>query len=544
MRQWRLLLPNDVSLHCESVILTSQSVMVTVSSTAETGFCPRCLRPSTAIHSRYQRTLADLPWQGEQVVLKLNVRKFFCRNPHCSQSVFTERLPHLAAPHARQTHRLMELLRHLAVTTGGQAGARVSKRSGICISPTSLLRIVRRMPLPSYSRPAVVGVDDWAYRKGHRYGSIVCDLERHRPLDLLPERSADLLAEWLRRHPDIHTISRDRGDDYIRGTTLGAPQAIQVADRWHLLRNLCDALVRVIDRHRSCVSMAARMKATAPSTTAPAAIPHETPLDSPTKSLPANRAEEIKQMKRQKRLARYQEVMALYHQGVSVRAIASKLDIHRETVRTYVRSPGFPERAASSQAREIDPYVSHLRQRWKEGCHNAILLHRGLQQRGFGGTLSTVRRYLSPWRRAAAKADSAFSRPRIPSSKQVAVWLVKRPDRRTPEEQTLLRDIGRCNDALQTAADLAEQFAKLVRGKQVSALPRWLSFVAKSPDQRELQRFAKGLREDLAAVGAAIALPWSNGPVEGQINRLKLIKRQMYGRGKFDLLRLRFLGAA
>lgn len=465
MRSWRLLFPDDVPLVCEQTTYTTDGLMVHVRSTAPVGICPRCQGSSASVHSHYQRTLADLPWQGQRVILKLTVRKFFCRQAACAQRVFTERLPQLAAQYARQTTRLMQFLQQVGVVAGGQSGARLAQRSGIRISPSSLLRLIRRLPIADYPAPSIIGVDEWSYRRGRRYGTILCDLERQRPIDLLPERSAALLAQWLQDHPGIHTISRDRGHEFIRGANLGAPQAIQVADRFHLLQNLRDVIVRVMDRHRPQVRSAAR----------------RTPCP------------------------------------VSAQAPVSALT----------------------------PYLAYLQKRWQQGCRQGKVLHQELQAQGFQGSVHTVYHFLEPWR-YAWKNDLPIPPPELPtpSSKLVAAWVLKHAHQRQPYEQAFLDQLTKKNGELKGIIQLASQFIQLLRHRQVSALPQWLREVEEVPLQKELKRYAKGLREDLAAVGAAVALPWSNGQVEGQINRLKLIKRQMYGRANFDLLRCRFLAAA
>src|SRR3954465_10838500 len=200
--------------------------------------CPDCGKPSQAVHSRTLRRPADLPCLGREVRLALAVRRLYCRNPACPRQTFVERLPGLIAPHAHRTHRLAAAQGRVGVALGGEAARRMLRHLGMPASGDTVLRLVRRLPLPRCPAPRILGVDDWALSKGATYGTILVDLERHRVVDLLPDRSAPTLADWLRRHRGIRAVARDRSSGYARGLSLGAPRAVQVADRWHLLLNL------------------------------------------------------------------------------------------------------------------------------------------------------------------------------------------------------------------------------------------------------------------------------------------------------------------
>jgi transposase len=248
--QVRTLLPDSRMLHCDSVVYEGEQVTVNVRSVCSGAACPSCGCRSERIHSHYIRCLADLPWQGRRVTVRWQNRRFFCSNPCCGQRIFTARLPQVAAPHARKTNRLTVVLRAVAFACGGEEGARLAHRLAIAASPDTLLREIRRSTDVPWQPVRIVGVDDWALRPGQRYGTILVDLERHCPVDLPAERSAQAFAVWLRSHPEVEVISRDRGDCYIKGAGIGAPQATQVTDRWHLLHNLQEALVQVVDRHR------------------------------------------------------------------------------------------------------------------------------------------------------------------------------------------------------------------------------------------------------------------------------------------------------
>jgi transposase len=498
------------------------------------------------VHSHYTRTLTDLPWQGRAVRIELKARRFFCPATACSRQTFAERLPEFVAVSARTTARLQKAQQLIGQALGGEAGARLAAPLGMSTSPDTLLRRVRRAPLPKRPAVRVLGVDDWAWRKGRRYGTILCDLERRRPVDLLPERSADSFAAWLKAHPGVEIISRDRGDEYIKGANRGAPQAVHVADRWHLLLNLREALMRAVDRHQAHFQEAAHAMAASRESQS---LPVNTTQGESAALRPApTRTPELSRQRRARRLQRYERVLELRVQGVSLKGIARRLGMARGTVRHWLGAGSFPERARHRISSRTDPFLDYLRRRWEEGCRNAARLTREVQALGFGGSAVMVRRRVAPWRRGEpTRGRRPSSRPQPsagrPSSRRVSWWLLTEPAELEAEERALLRAVwDRCAE-LKTSAELAREFAGMVRRRQAGDWEDWLRKAQAPGVARELHGFAEGLKQDEAAVRAALSLEWSNGQVEGQINRLKLIKRQMFGRAGFDLLRRRFLRA-
>jgi len=546
----RPLLPDHRSLALDEVRLTADGIRVLVRSALPSGRCPQCCQPSGRVHSHYERTLRDLPWQGAPVRICWRSRKFFCDNPFCPQRIFTERLPEVAESYARTTCRMAKILLAIGLACGGEGGARLAERLAIPASPDGLLRAIRRAVLPEARTPRVLGVDDWAFRRGHRYGTILCDLERHCPVDLLPERSSEAFADWLRAHSGVEIVSRDRGDYYIKGATAGAPDAVQVADRWHLLKNLREALVRMVDRYCQQVQTAARAAVAAVEIASPDSPQENAAIDDSPTSASMTRAERLKQERRARRLARYERVVELDAQGVSRREIAEQLGMYRGTVQKFLAAGCFPERAQRRYPRETDPFIEYLHKRWEKGCHNAMQLTGELRQRGFDGSYDMVRRRVAAWpTRPQGSSSSRHSAKAVrplakhPSSSRVT-WLLLKPQcELTPEEQALTGSLAQHCPPLEKAATLCREFGEMVRERKMQALDEWITRVSASEGAVELRRFADGLRDDLAAVKAALSLPWSNGQTEGQVNRLKLIKRQMFGRAKFDLLRQRVLCA-
>jgi transposase len=542
-----VLLFDPQRLNLKRILSVGASLTFVMQSTAPTADCPLCGQSSARPHSRYVRRLTDLPCHDRRVRLDLEVRRFFCSNADCRRRIFAERLPLVAAVHARTTVRLHNAHCTIGLALGGEAGARLASQLAMPTSADTLLRRVRRAPLPPHPTVRVLGVDDWAFRKGHHYGTILCDLERRRPVDLLPQRSAEALCAWLKKHPEIQVISRDRGDEYIRGASAGAPQAIQVADRWHLLRNLQDALKGTVDRHHAEIRAAARgviADQTMPSATqAGAAPPSAASSVAPAPAPPTERQQE----RRHRREQLYDEVLALHGEGISQRVIANRLGIHRSTVRRFVEAGSFPERAGRRSARRTDRFVDYLKGRWAAGCQNATQIYAELRARGYNGSYYSVRRQLAQWRSdlpPGGEGQSLRPAPAVmgrPSARRVSWLLLMDEADLEPQEQQFRERLQEHCPELRGAAELARAFRALVREHRESGWVAWLTQACGPESVKELRSFAEGLQQDEAAVRAGLRLEWSNGQVEGQVNRLKLIKRQMFGRAKFDLLRQRVL---
>jgi transposase len=501
--------------------------------------CPGCAIRSRRVHSRYDRTLGDLPWQGRPVSLRVRVRRFLCLNPVCSKRTFAERLRGVTAVASRRTERLSDVQRCLGLALGGEAGARLARRLAMPTSGDTLLRMAcaasksGEMPRPA---PRVLGVDDWAWRRGHRYGTALVDLERNVVVDLLQDRQAETLATWLRQHPGVEVVARDRAGAYADGIRQGAPEARQVTDRWHLLRNLGDAVQALADRHGAAARRAARHVVFRQAEVAAAA-----PVPSPTPR-PPSRAEQASQASLLRRQARYEEVARLHAEGMSLRRIAGLLGAERKTVCSWLRLGYAPLWRKPMRIGVLDPYKPFLERRWTEGCHNAAQLWREVAALGFSGRPTTVRAWATGHRQVTGSVCAGPARPmwQLPSRRGLARLLMVDTDALGETECAFVVQL------LTDAPDLAEAIAaaKNLRCVLRRESDRGLEAALAAAERTSLASFAASLRRDADAVQAALELPWSTSPVEGQINRLKMIKRTMYGRAGFALLRARVLHAA
>jgi transposase len=530
-----------------------------ISSTQAAAQCPACHAPARHVHSWYTRIVADLPWSGYGVAWQLRVRKLFCRNPVCPRRIFTERLPGVVEPWARRTVRLTARLLAMGLALGGAAGVRLSRHFGLLVSRNTLLRVIRSTSCPAISSPQVLSVDDFALRKRHTYGTLLVDLARRKPLALLPDREASTVAQWLQAHPGVKVLVRDRAEAYAEAARLGAPMACQVADRFHLLQNLTEVLTQVFiaratqlaQFHTECT--AEPMAVHDPTHPVAAPAPSSVPL-APLQSSTA--AARLARQRRTRRWAHYHQVWRYHQQGWTLDAIAHQVRLSRRTVQRYLQSQTFPERQPRhGRDRSIlDPYKAILLAGWNNGCRNGAHLFRTIRSQGFRGQYGIVALYVRRMRQAqglaAGRRRSLHPLPTVtevarrPLTPRRAAGLVLRPSERlTAQDHHQLAQLTTQAPELAEAVALAQDFASLVRQRQPAQLDPWLARAATSA-LTPFRRFAKGLRADYAAVKAGVTLPWSQGPIEGHINRLKMLKRQMFGRARLDLLARRFLLAA
>jgi transposase len=533
-------LPNPEVWGCREIILQPKKILLEVYVASPDARCPICGQSSSRVHSRYLRVLADLPWHGTPVQLRVEVRRFFCMTSDCPRYIFVERLDNIARRYARKTVRLADALCSIGFSLGGEAGSRLAGQLGMSTSADTLLNLIRRVPSPRIFAPKVVGLDDWAWRRGLRYGTLLCDLEKHRPIDLLPDRNKDLVSTWLKKHSGIGMISRDRAGDYAKAIKEGAPQAIPVADRWHLIHNLREVVTKILDGHPRELREAAKLPVVSKR---PELIP-ASPVFDPTPPRYRPRIQRNKEERRARRFKRYQEVIELYGRGLSYRKIATHVGLYRTTVAKYVQAGTFPERADRQYRRSTSPVTPFIRHRWAQGCRNAAQITRELKTLGFTGSYWSIRRQVVSWRRNLSSrgppGSSMTTTLHHPSSKRVAGWFLMDEKELDMECGAFLKNVWATCPPLEQVAGLAHEFKVMVQDRKSQFLKPWIHKALSMTVPSELKRFAQRLKNDKAVI-AALEFPWSNGQVEGQINRLKLIKRQMYGRAGFDLLRQRVL---
>jgi transposase len=513
--------------------------------TAKSVPCTACGTPSRRVHGFYWRSLGDVACFGRPMLLLVRIRRFRCTSPECPRRTFAEPLSGVARPRARQTDRLRSVHRAIGLALGGNPGARHAATLGVPISRTTLLHRICSNDADPIPPVRVLGVDDWAWRKGSNYGTILCDLERRRVIDLLPDRSADTLAAWLKEHPSVSAIVRDRAGAYADGASRGAPNATQILDRWHLLRNGSDALRGLLDQHHRELREAARTAAQPARLAAIAEVPEPaSPAERPMRT-----TERRSRAAQERRDARFAEVARLREQGLSLKAIARTIGIERRTVRRWLRAGHAPTwRHADRGTSILDPYKGWLDERWRSGCNNAAALWRELRDRGFAGQYTVVRDWATQRRRQdppagpkGAPRKLASGRTSEPPTPRRAVRLLtSEPDKLSDDDRRFVTALLERSPTIATAVDFIRRFATMVKEQVASTLDCWLH----QAEASALASFAAGLRRDEDALRAALTEPWSNGQVEGQVNRLKVIKREMYGRAGFELLRCRVLAHA
>lgn len=510
-----VLFPHFAGISVERVADRGALVRITAASTQASARCPSCGYNSSAVHSGYERTVADTAVGGRRLVIELTVRRFFCRDATCPKKTFAEQIPGLTYRYGRDTLGLRRVHEAVGLALGGRAGSRLTERLAVPLSRDALIRRIRALPDPPVGEVSVLGVDDFALLRGHVYGTVLVDVLGRRPVDVLPERSAEALRAWLDAHPGVEVICRDRASCYAEGAALGAPTATQVADRWHLWHNLCQAVEKAVARLR------------------PGWIPVVEPAESAGQEAP--RLPDTPGAARARAL--HAQIHGLKDRGVGPYLIARELRIDPKTVHRYLSFATDEDllgQGRRQRATGLDAHADYLARRYAEGARGGVL-HKELESRGVKVSERTVRRFTARFH------TEQPARPAIPKVRDVITLVTTHPDKRTAEDTVLLKELcARCPDLELLCAQVRRFAAILLTRPGAERLAEWIA-QAQAAELKETAAFAAGLLADWDAVAAAATLKWSSGSTEGQVNRIKMLKRQMFGRAKPDLLRKRVL---
>jgi transposase/DNA-binding CsgD family transcriptional regulator len=527
-----LLLPHLSGTVVEAGWEGAGRVWLLVRPSATAAACQRCGQLSGRVHGGYWRRLRDVPAGGRDMVIWLAARRFRCLNPACPAVTFTEQVPGLTSRYSRRTPAAAAALGAIAVALCGRAGARLAAALGMALpSRHTMIRLVMAVPLAAAAAPPVLGVDDFALRRGHVYGTVLVDIGTGDVVDLLPDRQAATLEQWLADHPGVAVICRDRAGGYADGARGGAPAAIQVADRWHLLHNLCGRVYEAAAAHRaSCLGAS-------PDQPQDQQEQHgQDEQDGGRHDQPGPAGKPGLPERTRQRHAQVHQLLAAGH----TRAAAARiLGLSLPTVYKYANAASPGQLTPAARDSVLDPYKPYLIARWNDGARDARALHAELTARGYTGSDQQVRRFVRPFRELPGPVPAAP--PAIPSARKITSWLMTSPGNLTPADAAALAAVTTACPHLAELSARIRAFADMMTALTGTRhLDPWLT-AAQTSSLDPLRSFARGIRKDHDAVLNALSLPWSSGKVEGTVNKIKMLKRQTYGRASFDLLRKRVL---
>lgn len=521
------------------MLATDTKLFIAIQSTDASADCPKCNAKSSRHHSSYLRQVQDTPLGLFTVRLQLKVRRFRCGNQNCQQQTFAEQFPALIRCRRQRTNRVTHNLTQIGLALGGEAGAKLAGNLGLTASPSTLLRLLHQIESPKVTDPRIIGIDDWAFRKGRDYGTLIVDHETGKAIDLLPDRDCETVKQWLKKHPTVEIVTRDRSGEYREAITQALPDAVQIADRWHLLKNLRETIQRHISRRHKAVAQIVTRSINDKELVDPNIATKQRRYDQ------GPGQEALHNARTEKREALFKAVKARYAEGAYTTDLAKEFALARQTISKWVNSETLPPdtRGRFKQKCLIDDYVPYLRQRIEAGCHNQSQLWREICEQGFGGERTLVARWVRQNYHTQNQAMKILPRPKsdkvAPCSRELSWLLIRRSDELEDDEKRLVDALIQ-DDKLAELRQLAHEFMTMIRN---GSSEQWLSWLKSSCESvvKELKNFALALKKDSSAIYAALRYPWSNGPTEGHVNRLKFIKRQMYGRASFNLLRLRVL---
>ncbi|MEV7238444.1 ISL3 family transposase [Streptomyces sp. NPDC051020] len=493
------------ALVVESVADEGDRVRVVARTRDDPVPCPVCGAPTGRVHGFHHRTVADVPVDGRRVVVSVRGRRLVCPVLGCPRQTFREQVPGLLERYQRRTNRLADRLGSVVKELAGRAGARLSGALAAAVSRSTALRMLMRLPLPPLRVPRVLGVDDFALKRRHRYATVLIDAETGERINVLPDRNGNTLETWLREHPGAEVVCRDGSASYGEAIRRALPDAVQVSDRWHLWHNLCDKALAEVRSHSSCWA-----------------------------TVNPPRPEGVRE---QTTRERWHQVHDLLGKGVGLLECARRLGLALNTVKRYARTrePEAMRRAPRYRPTLVDPYRDHLRtRRTADPAVPVLQLFREIKELGYTGSLNLLYRYITQGR---AEGDRPVITPR-----RLARLLLTRPDNLRDKNTELLRELTAACPEMTELARLIRRFAELLKPTpgNDAKLTEWITAV-RACDLPHLHAFTNGLELDRAAVDAGLTLPHHNGRTEGVNTRTKRIMRQMHGRAGFPLLRHRVL---
>lgn len=511
----------------DGVTTYETSVVLKLSCKNKSSLCPKCGANSERVHSRYSRKLYDLMAFGKQVIIKLSSRKFFCDNLTCVQRIFTERFNTMIKTYSRKTERLKEALIKFAFSLSSEAASRISQYIFPKVSADTFIRLIRKENIEIKANYKNIGIDDWAFRKGSTYGTLICDLETHKPVELLKDRTTKTLSDWLESHKDIEVVTRDRANSYSKAIDDILPSAIQIADKWHVLKNMADVLNSILQSQYTKGITVENTKNT-----------HQ---ENHTKAKPTH--QEIQRKERMnKNMELIQETKRLHSCGVKQKDISSSLGISKKTIYRYLRRVEPTYSSAKVRGSLLDEYSKEVEKLLQEGSSPKDILNH-IKRCGYTGSESLLRMYLSKLKKIRIESESSFneniSRKLIKRERVFKLFWRNYSDL-TEKNQVLLDKIIQSSLELSRIYQSVQSFREIISHKNVDSLSEWVNSNIKS-DIIHLKKFAQSLKKDMPAVCNTLKYDYTNAVLEGNVNKLKNIKRMMYGRANFDLLRQRVL---
>lgn len=478
-------------------------IVVRASTPSVAVACPDCGAATARVHSLCERTVGDVPLDARRVQVVVRVRRLVCPTFGCRQT-FREQVPGELQRYQRRTVRLQTLVGAVAQELAGRGAARLLSTLAMPLSRHSAIRALLRIPLAAPTIPRVLGVDDFALRRRSRYATVLIDAQTRRRVDVLPDRNADTLEAWLRQHPGVEVVCRDRSGAYAEAVRRALPDAIQVADRWHLWHGLGEATRREVAAHSACWAKSGRMQ------------------DGP-------RAESTRE--------RWQQIHVLLEQNVGLLECARRLNVSLNTVKRYARvgEPERMQRTPQYRPTLVDPYREHLRRRRDEDpAVGNLQLFREIKALGYPGSMNLLVRYVTQGR---VEGD----RPPI-SPRRLTSLVLTHPDHLSDTQRERHHELTTACPEMIDLTEFVGSFAALLRPRKDNSarLDAWITAV-RAADLPHLHTFARGLELDRDAVHAAVTMAYHNGGTEGVNTKTKRIMRQMHGRAGFTLLRHRIL---